>query len=58
VARADASGGNWASYEQYLDNDGAAFSAGFDSADSSALTTSESFLTGTQEQNLWSLYNG
>jgi RHS repeat-associated protein len=57
VARSDASASNWATYEQYLDNDGAAFSAGFDSADSSALTAAESFVTGTQEQNLWNLYN-
>jgi hypothetical protein len=57
VARSDASASTWATYEQYLDNDGAAFSAGFDSADSSALTAAESFVTGTQEQNLWNLYN-
>jgi hypothetical protein len=57
VARADASAANWSSYEPYLDDDGATFSAGFDSADSSALGAAESFVTGTQEQNLWSLYN-
>jgi hypothetical protein len=56
-ARADASSSNWASYEQFLDNDGASFSAGFDSADSSALSAAESFVTGTQEQDLWSLFN-
>ncbi len=57
-ARADASPANWASYQQYLDNDGAAFSAGFDSADNTALTAAETFVTGTQEQTLWNLYNG
>ena len=57
VARADASAANWSSYEQYLDDDGASFGAGFDSADSSALTAAESFVTGTQEQSLWSLFN-
>ena len=58
VARTDASATNWATYEQYLDNDAAVLSGGFDGADSSALTAAETFVTGTQEQNLWNLYNG
>jgi uncharacterized repeat protein (TIGR03803 family) len=57
VARSIASRGNWANYEEYLDNDGSDFSNGFTSADSSALTASETFVTGSQEQSLWNQYN-
>ncbi len=57
AGRTDSSASTWASYSQYLNNDGSS-SGSFDSADTSALSSAESFVSGTAEQTTWSLYNG
>ena len=57
AARTASSAANWSTYWQYLNNDGAAFSAGYNGNDAASLAAAQSFVTGTQAQALWKIYN-